>query len=164
MSAAPTDYPTAVLEEADLAMWEAHDAARREKPRGRTAAEFDHDATRAGAQAYAAVLARYTVAARIAAEPGCYESLMHAFGANPDGTDVTDTEPPVDEDALAEARAYERGKREGFARAIRDGAAHLREIGDEKADSVVIAAGDWLEEWGAANADRLATRQGAASS
>ena len=38
-----------------------------------------------------------------------------------------DTEPPpVDEDAAAEARAYERGKREGRAQAIADGAGYLR--------------------------------------
>ena len=72
-------------------------------------------------------------------------------------------EPPVDEDARELADAYERGIKEGFARAIRLGAAHLREIGEEKADSVVIAAGDWLEEWGQANALEL-TKQGAVSS
>lgn len=39
---------------------------------------------------------------------------------------LIDADPPVDEDAAAEARAYERGLREGRAQAIADGAGYLR--------------------------------------
>ena len=149
MSAGPTDYPTAVLKEAEAAMVSASSGL-----------EYPY-ADRAGAQAYAAVLARHTVSARLTRSPGGV--LVLDTPGEPIPAVLLSDEPPVDEDARELADAYERGIKEGFARAIRLGAAHLREIGEEKADSVVIAAGDWLEEWGQANALEL-TKQGAVSS
>lgn len=66
-AAAPVDYPPAVLEEAERASLAAFEAGRRDFPGSFTAPRH------AAAEAYAAVLARHTVAVRMAAEPdGAY--------------------------------------------------------------------------------------------
>lgn len=143
MSAAPTDYPPAVLEEADLAMRAAISAAHR-------GGSYPEAVTLAGAQAYAAVLARYTVAARLTRSPGGV-LVLDSPGEPIPAAVLSDTEPPpVDEDAAAEARAYERGR----ADAIRDAAEWLRK------------AGRGLAAWHIEQKERdsLAVKRGAAKS
>jgi hypothetical protein len=66
-AAAPVDYPPAVLKEAEDAMREASGSGRFGYPRSERSEEQHAAATIAGAQAYADVLARHVVAARLAA-------------------------------------------------------------------------------------------------
>lgn len=92
---------------------------------------------------------------------------------------LADTEPPVDEDALAEARAYERGKSEERANAVallsQEAAKFERESRAADVDartfsrlsakmSVLRTMAAYVARGDRADADRLAAKQGAASS
>ena len=91
MSAAPTDYPTAVLKEAEAAMVSASSGL-----------EYPY-ADRAGAQAYADVLARYTVSQRLTRSPGGV-LVLDSPGEPIPAAVLSDTEPPpVDGAYLASA-------------------------------------------------------------
>ena len=74
---------------------------------------------------------------------------------------LIDADPPVDEDAAAEARAYERGLREGRARAISEAVRYLRSI-EHHASALLV----WQHEVEQQTTKRVeeSTKKGAASS
>ena len=109
-------------------------------------------------------------AARFEGSDGCALNAGHIERGQPDHLDtcgnrwatVSPTEPPpVDEDAAAEARAYERGLREGRARAISEAVRYLRSI-EHHASALLV----WQHEVEQQTTKRVeeSAKQGAASS